>query len=71
MLLGYDGFPIVSIPLREDILSNEFEKLPFKDRNDLVSIPLREDILSNDPDKNILKEAEDVSFNSPKGRYLI
>ena len=62
---------IVSIPLREDILSNI--QIPFNvsalDKN--VSIPLREDILSNVCRECAIKEIANARFNSPQGRYLI
>ena len=63
---------MVSIPLREDILSNNKKK-----KNKLtivnadVSIPLREDILSNDLYSGLYDDGNVFSFNSPKGRYLI
>ena len=38
---------MVSIPLREDILSNLDDVRPYLTTYDAVSIPLREDILSN------------------------
>ena len=42
----------VSIPLREDTLSNHFTNLLLGSTPNEVSIPLREDTLSNKTNKN-------------------
>ena len=75
-LIINDGFTksslwlLVSIPLREDILSNEAQIWLTKESK-RVSIPLREDILSNTFEFKYLEESILGRFNSPKGRYLI